>query len=331
MKLSIILPIYNTEDYLIRCLDSVFNQDLSDNEYELIAINDGSTDNCLSILKEYKNQHKNLVLIDQNNAGDSEARNRGLEIARGTYLTFLDSDDAIEYFTLGTIIAKAEKENLDILYLRMTRYDENGNFLEEMPPIGDDNTILSGFEHPRRTFPATLYRRKLTEGFIFDKEILLGTETVLNALSQSRASRCSYISIPYYKYTKRLNSISKQGYTERSYFGYIKGIKNINAFQKEIHPNPTPQQKKYFDEVIIIFMTRIVELSILPELRKDRFEEIQSVMKSLNLEYILDVMSEKFKFLNSSFFLFSKYQTFLVYKQKVYLFAHNSKKRFKRK
>ena len=331
MKLSIVLPIYNTESYLKRCLDSVFNQDLSETDYELIAINDGSTDGCLAILKDYESKHKNLVVIDQKNAGDSEARNRGLEKARGTYLTFLDSDDAIEHFSLGTIMAKAEKENLDILYLRMTQYDENGNFLQEMPPIGDDNTILPGFEHPRRTFPATLYRRKLTEGFIFDKEILLGTETVLNALSQSRASRCSYISIPYYKYTNRVNSISKQGYTERSYFGFIKGIKNINAFQKEVHPNPTPQQKKYFDAVIIIFMTRIVELSILPEMRKDRFEEIQTIMKSLNLNYILEVMSEKFKFLNSSFFMFSSYQIYLVYEQKVYLFAHNLKKRFKKK
>jgi glycosyltransferase involved in cell wall biosynthesis len=331
VKLSIILPIYNTDSYLVRCLDSVFHQDVSEEDYELIAINDGSTDNSLAILKDYKNKYKNLVLIDQKNAGDSEARNRGLEIARGTYLTFLDSDDAIEHFSLGTILNKAEKEDLDILYLRMTQYDENGNFLREMPPVGDDNIILPGFEHPRRTFPATLYKRKLTEGFIFDKEILLGTETVLNALSQSRASRCSYISIPYYKYTNRVNSISKQGYTERSYFGYIKGIRNINAFQKEIHPNPTPQQKKYFDAVIIIFMTRIVELSILPEMRKDRFQEIQTVMKSLNLEYILDDMSEKFKFLNSSFFMFSSFQTYLVYKHKVYLFAHNIKKRLKKK
>ena len=63
MKLSIVLPIYNTESYLVRCLDSVFNQDLSEDDYELIAINDGSTDSSLSILKDYESKHKNLVLI----------------------------------------------------------------------------------------------------------------------------------------------------------------------------------------------------------------------------------------------------------------------------
>lgn len=70
MKLSIVLPIYNTESYLKRCLDSVFNQDLSETDYELIAINDGSTDGCLAILKDYESKHKNLVVIDQKNAGD---------------------------------------------------------------------------------------------------------------------------------------------------------------------------------------------------------------------------------------------------------------------
>ncbi|GAB3711975.1 glycosyltransferase [Flavobacterium koreense] len=330
MKLSIVLPIYNTESYLVRCLDSVFHQDLSEDDYELIAINDGSTDSCLSILRDYEKSHKNLVVIDQKNAGDSEARNRGLECARGTYLTFLDSDDAIEHFSLGAIMKKAESENLDILYLRMTQYDENGNFIEELPAVGEDAVILPGFEHPRRTFPATLYRRSLTQGFIFDKEILLGTETVFNALSQSRALRCSYISIPYYKYTYRLNSISKQGRNERCYFGYIKGIKNIKAFKDEVYPNPTALQKKYFDAVITIFMTRIVDLSILPEMNEKRFVEIQSVMKSLDLGYIIDSLSENYKFLNGSFFMFSSYQTYLDYKHKVYVIAHNIKKKFKK-
>lgn len=330
MKLSIILPIYNTESYLVRCLDSVFNQDLPSDAYELIAINDGSTDSCLSILRDYESRYKNLVVIDQKNAGDSEARNRGLEVARGTYITFLDSDDAIEHYSLGAVMQKAESENLDILYLRMTQYDENGNYLQELPGCGDPKVILSGFEHPRRTFPATLYRKTMTQGFIFDKEILLGTETVLNALSQTRAMRCSYIDIPYYKYTFRMNSISKQGYTERSYNGYIKGIKNINAFQKEVYPNPTPLQQKYFDAVITIFMTRIVELSIMPEMNEKRFNEVQTVVRALGLNHILVDMSEKFPHLQGSFFMFSAYQKYLVYKQKVYLFAHNIKKRLKK-
>lgn len=330
MKLSIVLPIYNTESYLVRCLESVFHQDLSADAYELIAINDGSTDSCLSILRDYEKRHKNLVVIDQKNAGDSEARNRGLERARGTYLTFLDSDDAIEFNSLGSILHKAESEHLDILYLRMTQYDENGNYLAELPAVGDDAEVLPGWEHPRRTFPATLYRRSITEGFIFDKDILLGTETVFNALSQTRALRCSYISIPYYKYTYRLNSISKQGRNERCYFGYIKGIKNIKAFQETQYPDPTPLQKKYFDAVITIFMTRIVDLSILPEMESKRFVEIQSVMKTLGLSYIIDEMAMNYRFLNGSFFMFSSYQTYLEYRQKVYVVAHNIKKRLKK-
>lgn len=93
MKVSIIIPIYNTEKYLKRCLDSVFGQDYDN--IEVILVDDGSTDGSSDIIKEYLQQHNNAILIKQENGGVGAARNAGLAVATGEYLCFVDSDDFI--------------------------------------------------------------------------------------------------------------------------------------------------------------------------------------------------------------------------------------------
>lgn len=90
---SVIIPIYNTARYLPRCLDSILNNDYKN--LEIICINDGSTDNCLEILKEYENKDDRILLIDVPNGGVSKARNLGLDYATGDYICFIDSDDWI--------------------------------------------------------------------------------------------------------------------------------------------------------------------------------------------------------------------------------------------
>lgn len=92
-KVSIIVPVYNVENYLRKCLDSLINQTLKN--IEIICINDGSTDNSLSILEEYASKDERIIVINQENAGVSSARNRGLEIATGEYIAFVDADDSV--------------------------------------------------------------------------------------------------------------------------------------------------------------------------------------------------------------------------------------------
>ncbi len=96
MFLSIIIPVYNIEKFLDDCLISCLNQNIDNTTYEIICINDGSKDNSLKILNTYAQKHQNIVVIDQPNAGVSVARNKGIEIAKGDYLWFVDSDDFIE-------------------------------------------------------------------------------------------------------------------------------------------------------------------------------------------------------------------------------------------
>ena len=91
MKLSVVIPVYNVEKYLQECVDSVLNQTLK--EFELIAVDDGSTDHSGAILDEYQEKDSRITVIHKENGGLSSARNAGLDIAKGEWIAFVDSDD----------------------------------------------------------------------------------------------------------------------------------------------------------------------------------------------------------------------------------------------
>lgn len=104
MKLSIIIPVYNTENYLKQCLDSCLNQKVSENEYEIVCIDDGSTDSSQKILNEYSEAHSNLHIYKQSNQGVSNARNQGIIFSKGDWLWFVDSDDYISENSVSELL-----------------------------------------------------------------------------------------------------------------------------------------------------------------------------------------------------------------------------------
>ena len=108
---SIVVPIYNVDKYLAKCLDSLVNQTLKD--IEIILVNDGSTDNSGKIAKEYSEKYKNVYYYEKKNGGLSDARNYGMKHAKGDYIAFIDSDDYAELDTYELMYKKALNENLD--------------------------------------------------------------------------------------------------------------------------------------------------------------------------------------------------------------------------
>lgn len=104
MKLSIILPIYNVEQYIGDTLKSIYNQKINETLFELIAVNDGTPDDSMKIVNEFANVHSNLHIINQENQGLSCARNAGLKIAKGDYIWFVDSDDTLEAQSISKVI-----------------------------------------------------------------------------------------------------------------------------------------------------------------------------------------------------------------------------------
>lgn len=121
-KLSVIIPCYKVEKYLPKCLDSLMNQ--TDNNIEAICINDGSPDNCLSILKDYKNKYGDkIVIIDKKNEGVWNARQDGIKVAKGEYVGFLDSDDYVELNFVERMYSTAKEKNADIVICGFDRID----------------------------------------------------------------------------------------------------------------------------------------------------------------------------------------------------------------
>lgn len=141
VKVSVIIPVYNVENYLRQCLDSIVNQTLK--EIEIICVNDSSTDNSLNILEEYAAKDDRIQVITQKNAGAGAARNRGMAVASGKYLSFLDSDDFFELDLLEKAYEAAEKDNVDFVVYKSDQYHtEKDEFVQvnwvvrekELPP-----------------------------------------------------------------------------------------------------------------------------------------------------------------------------------------------------
>lgn len=124
MKLSIIIPLYNSELYLPKCLDSVLRQDIPHQDYEIILVNDGSPDNSYAIALQYAQIYPNIVVLTQENKGTSGARNTGIRYATGKYLYFIDPDDYILENSLKVLLEKMEAEDLDVLRFGYTEVDE---------------------------------------------------------------------------------------------------------------------------------------------------------------------------------------------------------------
>lgn len=112
-KISVIVPVYNTEKYIKKCIRSIIEQTLK--EIEIIIVNDGSKDKSLEIIKDLMKQDRRIKLINKENEGVSSARNSGIKMAKGKYIQFIDSDDWIEKEFLEKMYDFAEKENVDIV------------------------------------------------------------------------------------------------------------------------------------------------------------------------------------------------------------------------
>ncbi len=128
-KISIIVPIYNVEKYLKRCVNSIINQTYKN--LEIILVNDGSTDNCLTICENFKKKDKRIFIINKENGGLSDARNKGIEKATGLYVTFIDSDDYVEKDYVQFLYDTIVDESADISICSYQAVYENGKILKQ--------------------------------------------------------------------------------------------------------------------------------------------------------------------------------------------------------
>ena len=182
IKVSVIMPIYNAGEYLTRAIGDVLNQSLR--EIELICVDDGSTDNSSKIIKKYQQTDNRVSVIRENNLGPSVARNKGLELARGQYMIFLDADDFFEKDLLLDLYNTAERDNLDIAVTKFDIYnDSKDSFsLPAEEPHGNIYTpggVTSKSVHPDFILSSTtgyVWNKLFRTSFIKDKELFFDPE-----------------------------------------------------------------------------------------------------------------------------------------------------------
>ncbi|WP_405293709.1 glycosyltransferase family 2 protein [Methanobrevibacter sp.] len=182
-KISVILPIYNTAEYLPECIGSVLNQTFG--EFELICVNDGSTDNSLAILEDYRLKDNRLRIITQENKGLSSARNTGLNKAKGDYILFLDSDDYLTLNALEELYSIASDKSLDLILFKIINFDDETR--EKSTYSYFELTVLKGmvgsevfnYEDIKGKFfripvtaPGKLYKKELLEDMEFRQGLI---------------------------------------------------------------------------------------------------------------------------------------------------------------
>lgn len=235
-KVSVIVPMYNVEDYLRECLDSVVKQTLKD--IEIICVNDGSPDHSADIAAEYAAKYDFVKLVQKENGGLSSARNTGLDVAQGRYVYFLDSDDFIEPEMLEELCNKADAEELDIVYFNTYLLFENQrirelnqNYVDYYTRKGKYEGVCSGqtmfakMREKREFFPSVclqMFRRSMIEdnglrfyGGIIHEDNLFSFQCMI------LAQRAGYLDKSYYHRRMHGDSIMTVGKSMRNVEGYL--------------------------------------------------------------------------------------------------------------
>lgn len=244
---SVIIPVYNVEDYLKECLNSAVKQTL--NNIEIICVDDGSTDRSAQIVEDYAKKYDFIRLISKENGGQSSARNLGLDEARGEFVYFLDSDDYIDHSMLEELYTRAAADNLDIMCFNCVPFFEsekikhnNQNFIDYYDRKGDYSGVHSGqamFSKMRanREFFASvclqLFRRSLIEeNRIRFFEGIIHEDNLFSFQCMMLAQRVSYTRKAYYQRRVRGESTMTATQSMKNVQGYIVAYAEMLAFMR---------------------------------------------------------------------------------------------------
>lgn len=220
MKFSFVLPCYNVGRYIACCLDSLYAQDLPEDAYEVICVNDCSTDSTREVILSYAAKHSNLTLVDHTeNLTAGGARNTGIEAAKGEYIWFVDPDDAIKPDCLRELYVKAKETGVDILFFNYDDADESLKVLREDHTYPDSvicngqEFILKYFKNKFSTF-GIIWREIYKAGFLRETGIRYpimrkAQDVVFLWKVMLRAGRVCSVSKAYYTYRSNPYSVTK--------------------------------------------------------------------------------------------------------------------------
>ena len=253
MKLSLVIPVYNTEKFLEKCLASCLNQNVEMSDYEVIIVDDGTKDNAMDIARSFQEKHSNITVFSQENAGLSAARNTGFAHATGDYVWFIDSDDYIDNNALLLIFNKIE-ENPDVICLQGKRSDD------DIPRNKFSDDVKTGFDVLRHSFddwdrcvPYYVFNRQFLENHKLSFYVgIFHEDDEFTPRALVFAEKVSVIDKPlYYYWVKTENTITKSVNPKKSYDNIIVA-ESLSDFKDK---NPMPDDiKQVFDNHISLII-----------------------------------------------------------------------------
>ena len=279
MLISIIIPVYNSEKYLEKCLNSIINQTYK--ELDIILIDNGSTDSSNEICKEYQKRDERIKLITVENKGVSDARNKGLDIAEGEYISFVDSDDTIEPNFIQSLYETCKKNNADISVININyKYSNHIN-----RPLNMETQVISNKEFYRQLtegikgFVANkLYKKEVISNIRFDTGITICEDLLFNVEIAKNVKKISILNEYLYNYYQNPNSAHNSNNRQSN----IKKIEAYNRILKIISENSP--------ENLIFYKYQYLKTAI--EIKKEeklKDEESSSLKKTI-YKYYKEVM-----------------------------------------
>lgn len=303
---SIIIPVYNVEKYIQRCLESLVNQTFDD--YELIIVNDGSPDNSEKIIKKYEKKYKNIIrYYKKENGGLSDARNYGLSKAKGEYVIFVDSDDYVENTFVKKLYDKAIENDSDITICGvLDEIEKSGNqviYKNYIPKKGvsideDKKQLLNRFAAWNKMYKIDLFGDlKFEKGKIYE-DLRLIPKLYL------KANRISYVDEPLYHYIIRDGSIMTSS-------GIQKNLDIISAFDDVIaYFKKQNKYKEFKDEIEFLAIDHLLIATGVRIAKMSTYKEL-----SKNLKYGTEFIKKNFpKYMNN------KYKNTLSRNKKIIMF-----------
>lgn len=289
MRISIIIPVYNCEKYIKKCIDSIIEQTYRG--FELIIINDGSTDNTTHLLEEYK-KYNYIRIINQDNKGVSHARNNGIANAQGEYLCFIDGDDYIDKDFLFTLI----NENLENKYdwVLSGIYDFHENTIIKEIKYKEQEWDINNIDECINFYSLKL----LTAPFpkLFKKNIILKNNLKFNTnISLAEDREFNY---QYAQYIHKVKTIS--------YTGYYYRVSNPNSLSKKCYPYKLKYDCLHWDIIWESFQNRKFQDSRINELLVNKIfhsinDNIKQLAYSYNIKDALTLLSENVKYIDKIF------------------------------
>ncbi|MBE5940968.1 MAG: glycosyltransferase [Lachnospiraceae bacterium] len=222
-KISVIIPVYNSEKYLKKCLDSLLNQTMKD--VEILVVNDGSTDDSFAILEEYQEKYSQVfIVINQENAGVSVARNRAMDMANGKYVAFIDSDDYIDNDYLNRLYDEAEKYQSDMVFCGYKEVNSAGDILREVKvqQLEQENET---YIYKLMTICMRIFRRDFLEKYsILFPEGVRGEDIPFNMMVNALGKNIRAVDYTGYYYVQHNSSAMRR----------FKGLKEFKLPVREI-------------------------------------------------------------------------------------------------